>query len=745
MSSCKCIFKQIMISNELDFKISNLLFLGSVYKEVMRHRKDNSYVKTAPEEKAMKSLENNGFVVIVGREGTGKSKISMQLASFFEQKGYHPFAVDQKSLKTTQTADLKSTRVMFIIDHSVYNPNELGQILDQLPEASDISHAKIIFTCRHLQPSTRNILQRYNLYNDKALLELDKILTVDEKKNILGVHMKVNNITQSKDTELFDILKSKLFVLSEDVITEIIKTEPFWGFPLMASKFCSQIENLKKGEKYFTHPPKLLVDEIRDLYQSALKNKESELIKEYLNLILVYLASNKGQCFDVSVCSAVWLCQLHLLIYGETKEVKPFEVGSIKDAADRLVANNKFIINCDDHAYKFIHPYVSKAIFLSSENLLNFFIQNGDVEDLIEFVRSSLYTFTDDELVLRLKDKDTYYILCERLSFSITENCWLEKKIGHYIYDCFIKLRDTNFLNALLQNLVCLSSFDYRETQNKSPARSTQVNMMKRMYGKDDTQTVMNVNKAQHAQLGDEFDNRNQYRFEEAPAMIRLFLPAQMIAMIEHLTRTGKDSWIYHQTISDVPDFVVLYGLIVGCKNKFLSDAEQAKTLGKILKMFTYNLHDTQFRLKCCTPMDTFDNNFCHFLTLFNETESCLILERLIKGLDGYGMQRRIIHNKTAQKKTERNSILTVKNLFRDSPLKMAAYLGKPKLFALFSSETKMNRQKKEKLFEVVKNGMNAAFTTLNFTDLNVDYDFKNSICVGDKNAYDEIMAAITN
>ncbi|CAC5366792.1 unnamed protein product [Mytilus coruscus] len=701
-----------IISNGWKLKV---VLQESVNKEIMKHRKDNSYVKTAHEEKAMKSLENNGFVVIVGREGTGKSKICLQLASLFEQKDYLPFNVDQKSLKTTQIADLKSTKVMFIIDHSVHNPNKLDQMLDQLPEVSDIGHRRIIITCRHLQPLVRKILQRYKLYNDKALIELDKILTVDKRK-ILGVHMEVNNIAQSKSV-----------VLGEDVVTEIIKTEPFLGFPLMASKFCSQTENLRKGEKYFTNPPKFLVDEIRDLYHSALRTKEPQLMKEYF--ILVYIATDERLCFDVSVSSASRFFQVNMLIYGSTKEVKSYEMSCIKDAADKLVANNKYIINCDDHAYRFIHPYVAKAIFLSSEeSLLHYFIENGDVEDIIEFVRSFLYTVTDDELVLKLKDENMYNILCERLTFRMTEKPELEKKIGHYIYDCFIKLQDTSFLSVLLSKLACDSSI--RKIQKESSAK--QVIMKESMNVKDDRQTVIHVNQAP---IG---DNKNQNTSEKA---IIFYSPPQMIAMIEHLTRTGKDSWIYREKTAYVPDFVVLYGLIVGCKNKFLSDAEQNNTFQIILNIFTKNLKNKSFRLKCCTPMDTFDNKFCHFLTLFNESESFLILERLIEGLNEHAMKDTIIPG--IKKKTERKNILKVKNIFKESPMQTAAYLGKAKLFTYFSSESKKKKEKKEKLFEVVKHGMEVAFVTFNFTNLNFDHDLRKSICVGDKDAYDDIMAAL--
>ncbi|XP_063427434.1 uncharacterized protein LOC134710945 [Mytilus trossulus] len=697
---------------------------GSVYQKVTKHRKDSSYVKTAPEENAMKSLENNGFVVIVGRKGTGKSKICLQLASLFEENDYLPYEVDQKSLDSTQTADLKSTKVMFIIDHSVYNQNDLGQILDQLTEVSGITRTKMIFTCRHLEPFTRKILQRYKLYNNKALIELDKILTVDDKRKILGVHMEVNNIVQSKDTEIFH--KSKSAILGEDVITDIIKIEPFWGFPLTASKFCSQRENLKKGEKYFTNPPKFLVDEICDLYQSVLKNKEPELFKEYF--ILVYLATDDRLCFDVSVTDMGRIRQVNQLINGGKTHIN-YEMSAFKDVADKLVAKFKYIIKCDDHTYRFIHPSVLKAVFLSSEHLLNHFIENGDVEDIIEFVRSFLYEATDDDIVLKLKE-DRYNILCERLIFMMTEK---EKKIGHYIYDCFIKLQDTSFLNVLTPKLQCVASI--RQMQNDSSANN-----------KDSRQSFENVNQAA---ISNNYEIEKQKRSEEAPAS-KLFSPTQMIAMIEYLTRTGEDSWIYEEKQASVPDFMVLYGLIVGCKNNFLGVAEnkktfeiteKEKTFNIILKMFTHKLKDKSFRLLCCTPMDTFNNKFCHFLTLFNDLESSLILKELIEGLKMPATKDTI--PRSLKKKTELKNILKSKNNFKQSPLQMAAFLGKAEVFTHFSSESKKKKGKKEKLYDVVQNGMGEASVTSRFTNLNFDPDLGKSICVGDTKAYQDIFAAL--
>ncbi|CAG2197831.1 unnamed protein product [Mytilus edulis] len=290
----------------------------------------------------------------------------------------------------------------------------------------------------------KSILQRNKLYNTKACIDLDNILTVDDKRNILENHMKVSNKseTHSNDTEINNIDDLKPVELEENDILEIIKTEPFTGFPLMASNFCSDRKHFNKGKKYFTNPPTYLLGEIHDL---------------------------------------------------------------------------------------FIHPYVSKAILLLSEKLLDYFIENGDVEDIMEFVRSSKYNITEDELVLRVTE-DKYAILCERLILVMTKQSEKENKIGHYIYDCFIDLKDTTFLNALLSKVGCDPSLITMQTES-----STEVDIKESKNNKDDRQTVMN---AYQTPTSYNFDKK-QNKSEEAPTII-FYSPPQMIAMIEHLTRTGK-------------------------------------------------------------------------------------------------------------------------------------------------------------------------------------------------------------
>lgn len=156
------------------------LFVATTYEAVLQHRVDELYVKTSTVDKAVECLNKDGFVVIVGRKGTGKSKMCLQLASVFLEKDYLPFRFD-KSPDRNEIYNLESTKIIFILDQITI----FDQRLDFLSEVSGNGKTKVIFTCRPEEISTlTGILQGNKLYCDNAVIDLDyNIPTLEEKKD----------------------------------------------------------------------------------------------------------------------------------------------------------------------------------------------------------------------------------------------------------------------------------------------------------------------------------------------------------------------------------------------------------------------------------------------------------------------------------------------------------------------------------------------------------------------------------
>ena len=70
------------------------LISEKTYKEISQNKQDKTYVRTSAVEKAMKFLHEHGVVFLSGREGTGKSKMCLEIASLCEEKDYMPYKVD---------------------------------------------------------------------------------------------------------------------------------------------------------------------------------------------------------------------------------------------------------------------------------------------------------------------------------------------------------------------------------------------------------------------------------------------------------------------------------------------------------------------------------------------------------------------------------------------------------------------------------------------------------------------------
>ncbi|XP_052057863.1 uncharacterized protein LOC127698451 [Mytilus californianus] len=694
------------------------------FKEVLQHRKDKTYVKTSTVDKAVECIKNNGFVVIVGRKGTGKSKMRLQLESVFEEKDYLPFEVP-KNMNEREIADLKSTKIIFFLDELDYSPksldrrlevsvkrkakvidtcrhedsdNSLQQRLGLLPDISGTSKAKGIFICSHENlPTVKEALQKKKIYSDKAMVDLDKkanIMTLEEKREIL------EKISKSMSAEL-DV----------DLVNKIIKIEPFLGFPLVVKKFCSKKKHyLQKEEKYFINPPKFLRREIADLYKTSVESKKTDLMNKYC--VLAYIATDKRHCIDLSTgnTNVKKFQELMTIIYHTSTE-SPLE--DIVDHADSLVW--KYLVNSDDHTYKFIHPIVSKAVFLSSQHFIQPLIQEGEIEDIIELIRGVKYEHSVGELVLKLEEKELYNILCERFTSVLIEKPDLDEKIGDYIYHHFVKILDENFIMILFHNLEKHFSFEVKK-QNEILEKSKKKVMKEVIEGEADA----NVNQMP---LGKKDSSKTENSY---------YSPSTMITLIKHLTRTSRDLWIYSHVEYTAPDFIILYGLIMACKNNLCKGNEDQKNIFDfILALFSHRCKIEDFQAKLCTPLDMYGNVFFHFLTLFCEDESYLILEKLLLYVPHKKMYK-------------------VQNMSQETPMQMSAFLGKAKVFKVFLQKSKMKGKKRKHLLKTAEIGMTLSHGSGSTTSeiksfLNLDKDFSQLVLRGKKEDYANIIKTLKN
>ncbi|CAC5392564.1 unnamed protein product [Mytilus coruscus] len=389
-----------------------------IYKAILKHRADKTFIRPAICDTIDTQLQENNIVVISGREGTGKSRICLELASCYEKHDYMIMKVDLSENYTIYT-DIADA--LLIIDDEKYSQDYINDFMKHHSQVLLKRNIKVILTCGNLNSDIVRSLPEINKLKKEAFIDINSCLTAEEKEKMLNQYMKVNNIAKSASNEsnfknpiiLTDL--SVQVTLDEDAIKAIKNEEPWKGFPMCASLFCSERKFLHLGEKYFTNPPRYLFEELKELYKTAKKNSNSiDTVNEYC--ILVYIMDNSYHQLDLNdpnLCRK--LVELYQTFQFKCIPEKPCsnedQKIAIEKAAHRM--NNKYL-KLHEGIYKFIHPCMSKAMFLSSDSMVLYLLRNGSLHDITEFVRSIDYTALESELVIKV-DENYHHILCESL------------------------------------------------------------------------------------------------------------------------------------------------------------------------------------------------------------------------------------------------------------------------------------------------------------------------------------------
>jgi hypothetical protein len=622
----------------------------------------------------MKFLHEHGVVILSGRKGTGKSKMCLEIASLCEEEDYMPYKVDGHA---DLEVNFESSKVLCILD-------DCRQLLDhqkKLPDLTSQKHIWFIFTCRGLGSlKVKQILEE--MFKNIEILDLDDNLTKEEKRQILKLHMEANNITE---TSVQDSMhpKEDVLTLHRDTIEEIINldTEPILGFPLTTDKFCKDKHLLHLGKKYFAYPPQSLVKEIKGLYETGGRDNQIEYV------LLVYMATENEPRIDIKKIDHKRCVQLQETLFkikGNGDDLK----NKIEKAAKSL--NGKYL-KYDGESVEFTHRYVKKAVLLSSDHILDYFLKACSLIEIKDIVRSHEYEKKGEELITKMpaEDKEEMYeLLFSKLIDDSGKDSVVVKDIGVYFYNQFIKLHDKMFLTKLMCH------FTPRKTSE--PPQSENKKNIERKYP----------------------------------------LSWCIILLMEELTDHGNDPWIYE--VDDgvlVPDRALLCGLIGACKSKYKQDEKRDNTFSKLLSMFKSKIKDKTLVKNLSDITDMYGNTLFHYLVIFSESQSFTILD-IEESL--------LIKNNRA--------IFGKPNKIGITPLAMAAYFGKLKVFKglLVKTEQSVIEKKQGKLHKLTKDGMECHFDLgKSSKEMNIHLHFEKDVldCIefGTKEDFLEILKLLSN
>ncbi|XP_063416231.1 uncharacterized protein LOC134697874 [Mytilus trossulus] len=255
-------------------------------REIKFHNNDKTYVKTSAVIAAIEVLDRENMLILIGRAGSGKSSAALEIASIFQNKGYIVMNLEQHLAKDFKTYFLSTNKQFIILEdlfgksHISYNEDIHSHLLDAVRPHVTSGQSKFIITLRS------NKLEDFDkIVTNHQLLSEASIININGNFSLSTLEKKAMLINHSNHHGHFRSRKAKML---EDVeIQNIIKTNPYLGFPEACRLFCSFETFFAMGHKFFTSPTKELQSEIRRLKRSGYDKTDAAL--QYCVLVSLML------------------------------------------------------------------------------------------------------------------------------------------------------------------------------------------------------------------------------------------------------------------------------------------------------------------------------------------------------------------------------------------------------------------------------------------------------------------------
>ena len=255
--------------------------------------KEDTFVETAVMKKAISCLEEKRFVVLVGVQGSGKSRNSLELLGHYRNQDYNVIKLDDL-LEFKQVVNIDDKYIVVIDDvfgktNCKFYEELHSNSLDYIKTCIDRGQIKVVFTMRHsIKSSCKNIIWRHRLFNGANFLDLKSdefSMTVSEKQDCLVKYCRYNQI----NSVTFESINS--FASLED--------NPCLGYPEICFLFTSNSMFTERGIFFFKHPIDSLCEEIVKMREEGLTDERSRL--QYTIFVYILLQGNLINSFDLNL------------------------------------------------------------------------------------------------------------------------------------------------------------------------------------------------------------------------------------------------------------------------------------------------------------------------------------------------------------------------------------------------------------------------------------------------------------
>lgn len=424
------------------------IFAERTLADIDKLHQEDTFVKTAVVRKALFCLYEKRFVVLVGVQGSGKSRNSLELLRHYKKQDYHVIKLGDL-IEFKQVVNIDDKYVVVIDDvfgknFFKFNEELHSDSLDYIKTCIDRGQIKIVLTMRNsIKSSCKNIICRHRLFKDANFLDLNSdefSMTVSEKKKCLRKYCRYNHI---------DVLSSLSASLNSEPKPDpglsmtlksikkiaLLDYNPCLGYPEICFLFTSNSMFTRRGISFFKHPIDFLYDDIMKMRQT---NERSRL--QYTILVYILLQGNLVNSFELDL-QAIALTMT--IIFGTSQKL------TNTVTKDCLKSLNSFYLreNCDD-VTTFQHRIIFESVLMSCSDIdHSIIIPCFDFDFILEMVQPVGSKIAEGEIVFKVPKK-SFKILARRL-LSI-----LKKKYRVYPSMFMKKLCTSKFISLMGKDFI---------------------------------------------------------------------------------------------------------------------------------------------------------------------------------------------------------------------------------------------------------------------------------------------------
>lgn len=337
------------------------------------------------------TMKKASLLVLTGRQGTGKTTIAKCLRGSYPKKKCIIVRIKKAEL------NYNSPQVSYIIVDSSEKVSAFDQSIRTY--LKNIKATKLIIVSEDIPPNLTTFLKEFANQTD-VIFDLNNkdFYNNRDKKNVLKLHMKLNNIySEDEMTQLQSVEDSEAVCVENSLFDDLLSEETLLGFPKMCALLCSHKDHIRQGITYFRQPPALLIKEIDDLREKG-KSDEISAIK-YCLFVSVLLCNNMSLIFDLK--SSITKSMIHLY----PNRTVSCGVNVIQTIAFHLMPR---YFKSSKLELKFSNSRIYQAVLIKYCNTHpQPIFGKCNMGDILLFLRPPKYQPLKDEMVLTVQVKDT--------------------------------------------------------------------------------------------------------------------------------------------------------------------------------------------------------------------------------------------------------------------------------------------------------------------------------------------------